>query len=270
MVDADPNHERASGHEAAASVIREDLERIRKRKRASSIAYWVLLVLFLDFLVMRNIDYGVRDRTFVNEFRSMGRTVSFTGKTAYFYRTPDGIRIVSELGHDRDAIEKQFNTFPPPDWALLATAYTSPPYFHADGHGLITPWRRQRDYNLLVVSPDRSEMLTDPKWREMYCDWLATGVAWKSPQLDEYIAGMRKGDHVETSISLLLLLHDLVFLVATSVGVGAILVGMMTRTSRAARRVRAGHCPHCDYDLLSDFPRGCPECGWGKEPTGTS
>jgi hypothetical protein len=250
----------------AESVIREDLERIRKRKRASIIAWLVLLVLFLDLLVVRSFDFGLRDRTFVNAFRSMGRTVSFTGMTAYFYQTPEGIRIVSEVGHDRDAIEEKLNPFPPPDWEHLATAYPSPPYFRPDGYGLITPWRRQRDYRLGVVSSDGSELLTDPKWRELYCDWLATGVGWKSPDLDEYVAGMRKGDHVESSFSMLLFLHDLIFMAAACASAAVICVGMMTRTSRSARRINRGHCPHCAYDLLSDFSRGCPECGWGREP----
>lgn len=247
------------------SIIREDLERIRNRKRASSIACWVLLVLFVDFLVMRSIDFGVRDRTFVNGFQNMGRTVSFTRMTAHFYQTPEGVRIVSELGHDREAIEAQFNPFPPGDWTPIATADAFPPYFHPDGHGWITPARRVRDYRLIVMSPDGSKLLTDPKWREMYCDWLATGVAWKSPCLDEYVAGLRKGDHVETSGSALLLLHDFAFLTSGCMCAGATLVGMMTRTPRSARRIRRGHCPHCSYDLLSDFSRGCPECGWGKE-----
>ncbi len=250
----------------AESFIQQDLERIRKRKRASSIAWWVLLALCLDFLVVRGIDYGVRDRTFVNELGSMGRTVSFTGKTAYFYQTPEGIRIVSELGHDRDAIEKQFNPFPPPDWQPLATAYPFPPYFHADGYGLITPARRHREYRLIVMSPDGNELLTEPKWREMFCDWLATGVAWKSPYLDEYVAGMRKSDHLETSGSALLMLHDFAFLTSALISAGAILIGATTRASRSARRINRGHCPRCSYDLLADFSRGCPECGWGKQP----
>ncbi len=33
------------------------------------------------------------------------------------------------------------------------------------------------------------------------------------------------------------------------------------RTHR--RRVR-GHCPACGYDLLRDFSKGCPECGWKR------
>ena len=46
-------------------------------------------------------------------------------------------------------------------------------------------------------------------------------------------------------------------------GVGAI-VGH-ARINGPKRRVRAGHCPNCNYDLRRDFSRGCPECGWQRE-----
>ena len=41
------------------------------------------------------------------------------------------------------------------------------------------------------------------------------------------------------------------------------LYGSVTnRPSRAVRRIRAGHCPHCDYDLRGSLhATRCPECG---------
>ena len=36
-------------------------------------------------------------------------------------------------------------------------------------------------------------------------------------------------------------------------------------STRAERRVRAGHCPNCNYDRRGDFSAGCPECGWRRE-----
>lgn len=265
MVEPIPPSEPVSDREIGAPVIREDLERIRKRSRASRIARWVLLVLFLDLLVVSNNNFNVRNRTFVYEVRHMGRTVSFKAKTAYFYQTPEGVQIVSEYEEDRDALQERYSPFPPTEWEHLATAHAFPPYFHPDGHGLITPTTLQRRYWLLVVSPDRDEQLTDPKWREMYCDWLATGVAWRSPYLEEYVAGMRKGDHVETSYWWLMWVHDIGFLVLAVASVGVLFGGIVTHTKRDARRIRRGHCPHCDYDLLANFTGGCPECGWGRE-----
>lgn len=34
-------------------------------------------------------------------------------------------------------------------------------------------------------------------------------------------------------------------------------------------RRRRGRCPRCAYDLLGNFAQGCPECGWGREPSPT-
>jgi len=33
---------------------------------------------------------------------------------------------------------------------------------------------------------------------------------------------------------------------------------------RKSLRLRRGHCPACNYDLRSDLPSGCPECGWNR------
>jgi hypothetical protein len=30
---------------------------------------------------------------------------------------------------------------------------------------------------------------------------------------------------------------------------------------RRRLRLRRGHCPHCNYDLLHNFTHPCPECG---------
>ena len=47
------------------------------------------------------------------------------------------------------------------------------------------------------------------------------------------------------------------------VGVGAL--PWKALPTRGERRVRAGHCPDCNYDRRGDFSRGCPECGWRRE-----
>ncbi|MFN0010868.1 MAG: hypothetical protein ACKVS8_04405 [Phycisphaerales bacterium] len=36
------------------------------------------------------------------------------------------------------------------------------------------------------------------------------------------------------------------------------------RRMRTRRRHKLGHCPACGYDLLRDFSKGCPECGWNR------
>lgn len=38
---------------------------------------------------------------------------------------------------------------------------------------------------------------------------------------------------------------------------------------RESRRVRAGRCPACRYDLQHHHAGGCPECGWGKPVAAT-
>jgi hypothetical protein len=39
---------------------------------------------------------------------------------------------------------------------------------------------------------------------------------------------------------------------------------------RGRNRRKRGHCPACGYDLLNDFGKGCPECGWAREKEGLS
>lgn len=35
---------------------------------------------------------------------------------------------------------------------------------------------------------------------------------------------------------------------------------------RRRRRIDAGRCPECGYDLRHDHGEGCPECGWNRPP----
>ena len=35
-------------------------------------------------------------------------------------------------------------------------------------------------------------------------------------------------------------------------------------------RIRGGRCPQCGYDLRGDLQRGCPECGWNRQPEATA
>ncbi len=35
----------------------------------------------------------------------------------------------------------------------------------------------------------------------------------------------------------------------------------LLRQTRRHLRLRRGHCPRCDYNLLNDFTNPCPECG---------
>jgi hypothetical protein len=38
--------------------------------------------------------------------------------------------------------------------------------------------------------------------------------------------------------------------------------GSLLPPIRRQRRIDAGRCPRCGYDLRFDFARGCTECGW--------
>ena len=57
-------------------------------------------------------------------------------------------------------------------------------------------------------------------------------------------------------------------LVALVLGAAGGFLGHALLFTRPERRIRAGHCPNCNYDLRRDFSRGCPECGWHRETHG--
>lgn len=43
------------------------------------------------------------------------------------------------------------------------------------------------------------------------------------------------------------------------------LLSLTLRPMKSLYRKRKGLCPHCAYNLRSDFSTGCPECGWGRD-----
>lgn len=250
----------------AESVIREDLERIRKRKLASTIGCWVLLVLFCDLVIVSGLDYGVHDRTAWADLCRMGRFGHARRTDVYIYDTPQGWRVMPAWtnGHSRSGTTLKED--PPPLWRPVAWAAWFPVGFRGYGHGLITPFKRECEYRLLVTNAEQDKDLPADDWRQIVCDWLEM-------QEPEYGKGaiataqeLRKGDHIVRSLSLPLLLHDIVFVIASCLSVGVIIDSAIHRTSRSARRIHRGHCPRCSYDLLSNFSRGCPECAWGNVP----
>ena len=47
----------------------------------------------------------------------------------------------------------------------------------------------------------------------------------------------------------------------------AMATGRYTKERRTRReRRKAGRCPACGYDLQGEMERGCPECGWKRQP----
>lgn len=47
----------------------------------------------------------------------------------------------------------------------------------------------------------------------------------------------------------------------------------ITAQSHAAlrrRRRSSGRCERCGYDLHGELARGCPECGWNRQPEATA
>ncbi|MBX3360376.1 MAG: hypothetical protein KF912_13950 [Phycisphaeraceae bacterium] len=255
----------------AESVIQEDLARIRKRKRASSIACWVLLVLFFDVLAIGSIDYGVRNRTVLVQILSMGRHGSYSFQNfVCIYQTPQGMQVrpADEQGYNRLGLSLAED--PPPRWTPVAWAHISPIHFEGYGYGLLTPSFRECDYRLLVTNAAQDTVVAADDWRDVVCDWLEGGESELGERALRTGRALRKGDHVDRSCSFLCLLHDFVFVCAASWSVWTLIVGAVHKTPRAAMRIDRGVCPRCSYDLLADFSQGCPECAWGKERGGTS
>lgn len=136
-----------------------------------------------------------------------------------------------------------------------------------DGDGLFTPFMRWNAYRLTLEPMHGKEILEFEAayMRNTFCDWLAKESPRASPEVARYADELRKGDRVETRIVWGLLLHDVAVLCGF-LWCAWTLVWTPWPPFRRWRRVRRGRCPRCSYDLLSDFSRGCPECGWGREP----
>ncbi|QYK49070.1 MAG: hypothetical protein KF838_04285 [Phycisphaeraceae bacterium] len=251
----------------AESVIQQDLARIRKRKRASSIAGRVLLVLFLDLCMVRMMDYGVSNRTLLSQFPPRGTYPSYTPHcTVFIYETPEGKRVMWEDAAGYTDDRRTLVEDPPPHWTPVAWVAWSPVRFQGYGYGLLTPWSRETDYRLGATTAAKDKDLPVEQWRGIVCDWLVSGASGHGERAARVGRALRKGDHVERSFSLLCFLHDIAFVCAAVWSVWTLITGAVLGTSRAAMRIHQGHCPVCSYNLLSDFSRGCPECGWGRTP----
>ncbi|MBX3316813.1 MAG: hypothetical protein KF902_08130 [Phycisphaeraceae bacterium] len=207
---------------------------------------------------------------------------SFRPVVAHIFSTPSGVRIVSDGGTDMERaaaevagvdpdnwnqVQAAMADFPPRDWQPVAYAGMFSSRLSTNGYGLLTPARQITDYNCYVQSATMQPLTTAQasEFRAIFCNWLATESDWASPETAKYAAELKKGDRTTARFVWPLLIHDIVILAAFSWSAWTILRTPLPTLTRA-RRIRRGHCPRCDYDLLSDFSQGCPECGWGKVP----
>lgn len=71
-------------------------------------------------------------------------------------------------------------------------------------------------------------------------------------------------DPFESRVPLLPIWHGLI-LNSLIYAAPLCLLGWTLTILRSRHRHKRGHCPNCNYDLLSDFTTGCPECGWDRQ-----
>lgn len=257
-------------HPAPASD-HPDVVRIRRAVNRLGFAMWGVALVMLDIAVVATVDYHARDRT------ALKAAMSVLGYGGHDHAQPFTLRIELGDGHRvfslRGGGEPYWpDDYPPtPERVETALVHMLALNIRPDGSGILTPFHQVTRYACDVQSPTMQPLSDDQilRFREIFCDWLATNSQWASPGTARYAAELKKGDREVTRIVWPLLLHD--FFVLSVLGWSAWMLARtplptLLRFRHLNRRISHGFCPFCAYDLLSDFSRGCPECGWGREP----
>ncbi len=269
--------------DAIGSPLIAEVERIRREGKRLAVAIACAALIALDLMIVMKAESGSRHRTALKV-----ATAPFAGGhpharliDVFIYETPTGLRLVSREGNDMeraaaeiagvdpdawDKVQASVAVFPPAEWKPVAYAGILNSLLESEGWGILTPSFRRQTYQCFVQS-STMQPLTDEqtaRYREMYCDWLAAESDWASPETARYASELKKGDKKMSWIGWPSLIHDIVVLAAFSWSGWTILRTPIPTFARF-RRIRCGHCPRCDYDLVNDFEKGCPECGWGKQ-----
>lgn len=253
-------------HPEPRSAIQAELDTIRVWSARAKIARTLLTICIIDVLLVGCSNFDVRGGSVVHMFLGVfGPHYCASSELTRYYQTPEGVRIVSDYSEERERIESECGAFPPPDWKDFAWIASPHPRHHSPvGAGIITPFVRTLEYRFLAADSVTGAVLPETSWRDMYCDWLALEYA-NSPEAIAFAAELRKGDHRRSRLSWPLLAHDIAVLCVAGWSI-ITFTSAPARARRKSRRIRRGLCPYCSYDLLSDFSRGCSECGWGREP----
>lgn len=250
-----------------AAKVQSDLQRIALQWKRLRRAMLVLVLLLIEVAVVASIDFGRWNESVAHVMLTGGQRRRGNMLQMHFFATPEGMRAVPRDNPSIDQLVSEHGDFPPPGWDERVRGSFMEVALHAQGDGLFTPFVRSRTYRL-NLEPMYDQEIPESEalnMRATFCAWLAQESPLASPEVAGYAAELLKGNRDETRIVWGLLLHDVAVLCGF-LWCAWMLVCTPWPPFRRWRRARQGLCPYCSYDLLSDFSRGCPECGWGREP----
>lgn len=225
----------------------------------------LLVLLLIEVAIVASIDFGRWNESFVHVMVTGGERRRAAMYQMHFFATPGGMRPVPRDSLSIDQLVTEYGDFPPPGWDERVRAQFMEVILDPNGDGLFTPFMRWHTYSLRLEPMDGQEISESEAayMRATFCDCLANESPRASPEVARYASELLKGNRHETRIVWGLLAHDAIVL-GGFIWCARSLVWTPWPPFQRWRRIRRGHCPRCSYDLLADFSRGCPECGWGK------
>lgn len=176
-----------------------------------------------------------------------------------FYRSPDGFHAVCRV--------ETVGPFPG-DWESVSTLFISRARATSTGvWGLTSRTERLGLYGEETLPPeDRARvvpaLLATYESIPAYRDMDPIGYSLLKADLLSRKVNLRTG-YLHNAAAITLALLFLAALPRTFITTARHLANLLRERREAHRRAR-GLCPACAYDLRSDFPTGCPECGWNR------
>ncbi len=223
-----------------------------------SVALAMVLVLALLVVSSCSARYDVRNRTVLRGFSQVLSGMHPRIAHAYVFDTGQEVRIIGVYTPEWETLGIGYDPKVPSGWTYLGRVQAFPA---AEGRGLFAPWMRNCEHTLSFNPAVPASLTLNDQVRQKTAQWLLADPDWAFPSAQRYATLLAQGQGSTRWIDWPLLALDGVLVLLTCLTVGS-LISCRVHHSAARRRLRAGRCPTCSYELNGLFDAGCPECGW--------